>query len=66
MERTLKVVKNRISKQVNSCIYDEYHNCIVLVRLLTEFAGNEHRSLIFGDLLPEYCKTCPYLKKLGD
>ena len=46
----------------SECLYDDDHYCKVLTRLSIEFAGDEHRSLIYGTLLPAYCASCPHLK----
>ena len=46
------------------CMYDADHCCNVLTRLSIEFSGEEHRSLIYGTLLPAYCQACPHLKLL--
>ena len=48
----------------SGCMYDVKHPCNVLTRLSIEFEGDEHRSLIYGTLLPAYCASCPYLKLL--
>lgn len=46
------------------CLYDTDYFCNVLTRLSIEFAGDEHRSLIYGELLPAYCQACPHLRLL--
>jgi len=48
----------------NYCLYDIEHPCNVLTRLSIEFNGEEHLSLIYEKLLPQYCQSCPHLKKL--
>ena len=48
----------------SECMYDIDHHCNVLTRLSIEFEGDEHRSLIYGTLLPAYCASCPHLKTL--
>ena len=52
-----------MAEMLSVCVYSEDHNCNVLTRLSIEFEGDEHSSLIYGTLLPQYCLTCPHLKK---
>lgn len=51
-------------EKVSICMFDSEHYCEVLARLSLEFSGDEHLSLIFGELLPKYCESCPHLKQL--
>ena len=51
-------------KDPSGCLYDVEHDCNVLARLSMQFDGEEHRSLIYEKLLPQYCASCPHLKLL--
>ena len=54
-----------MAEMLSVCVYDTEHYCNVLTRLSIEFEGDEHRSLIYGTLLPAYCASCPRLKRLN-
>lgn len=47
-----------------NCVYDDEKTCNALKLLTIEFKEPEHRSLVYGTLLPAYCTSCPHLKLL--
>ena len=53
-----------MAETLSVCLYDIEHSCNVLTRLSIEFQGDEHKSFIYGTLLPQYCQACPHLKQL--
>lgn len=45
-------------------LYDIKHPHNVLPRFSIQFGGEEHSSLIYEKLLPQYCASRPHLKML--